>query len=79
MTATMGMTGTMKANSAVFSRRWKVRRIHYGTASWPFFVWLLLTIAAFHSVVASQDGRLVSKKGNGDVPGGWAAGLVTRW
>ncbi len=33
----------------------------------------LLTIAAFHSVEASQDGRLVSKKGNGDVPGGWAA------
>ncbi len=21
--------------------------MHYGTASWPFFVWLLLTIAAF--------------------------------
>ena len=33
----------------------------------------LLTIAAFHSVEASQDGRLVSKKNNGDVPGGWAA------
>ena len=33
----------------------------------------LLTIAAFHSVAASQDGRLGAKKGNGDVPGGWAA------
>ncbi|MEX1296152.1 MAG: glycoside hydrolase family 18 protein [Candidatus Limnocylindrales bacterium] len=33
----------------------------------------LLTIAAFHSVEASQDGRLVSKKPNGNVPGGWAA------
>ena len=33
----------------------------------------LMTVAAFHSVEASQDGRLVSKKGNGDVPGGWAA------
>ena len=33
----------------------------------------LVTIAAFHSVEASQDGRLVAKKGNGDVPGGWTA------
>ena len=33
----------------------------------------LLTIAAFHSVEASQDGRLVAKKPNGQVPGGWAA------
>ncbi len=33
----------------------------------------LVTIAAFHSVEASQDGRLVSKKANGDVPGGWTA------
>jgi spore germination protein YaaH len=33
----------------------------------------LLTIAAFHSVEAAQNGQLVSKKPNGDVPGGWAA------
>ena len=33
----------------------------------------LLTIAAVHSVEASQDGRLVARKPNGDVPGGWAA------
>lgn len=33
----------------------------------------LVTIAAFHSVEASQDGRLVSKKPSGDVPGGWEA------
>jgi spore germination protein YaaH len=33
----------------------------------------IVTIAAFHSVEAGQDGRLVSKKPNGDVPGGWAA------
>jgi spore germination protein YaaH len=33
----------------------------------------LVTIAAFHSIEASQDGKLVSKKPNGDVPAGWAA------
>jgi len=33
----------------------------------------VLTIAAFHSVEASRDGRLVARKPNGDVPGGWAA------
>ncbi len=33
----------------------------------------LLTTAAFHSVEASQDGRLVARKPNGQVPGGWAA------
>jgi len=33
----------------------------------------LLTIAAFHSVEASQNGTLVAKKPNGDVPGGWSA------
>lgn len=32
----------------------------------------LLTIAAFHSVEASQDGRLVSRKPGGNVPPGWA-------
>ncbi len=32
----------------------------------------LLTIAAFHSVEASQAGKLVAKKPNGDVPPGWA-------
>ncbi len=33
----------------------------------------LVTIAAFHSIEASGDGRLVSKKPSGDVPPGWAA------
>jgi len=33
----------------------------------------LVTIAAFHSIEASQDGKLVSKKPNGSVPPGWAA------
>ena len=33
----------------------------------------LLTIAAFHSVEASQDGKLVAKKANGSVPPGWQA------
>jgi len=32
----------------------------------------ILTIAAFHSVEASQDGKLVSRKPNGNVPPGWA-------
>jgi hypothetical protein len=31
----------------------------------------LLTIAAFHSIEASGEGRLVSKKPSGDVPSGW--------
>ncbi len=30
-----------------------------------------LTIAAFHSIEASQDGRLVAKKPGGEVPPGW--------
>jgi spore germination protein YaaH len=33
----------------------------------------LLTIAAFHSIEASEDGKLVAKKANGTVPPGWAA------
>lgn len=33
----------------------------------------LLTVAAIHSVEASGDGRLVSKKPSGDVPPGWKA------
>lgn len=33
----------------------------------------LVTVAAFHSIEASGDGRLVSKKPSGDVPPGWAA------
>ena len=33
----------------------------------------LVTIAAFHSIEASQQGKLVSKKPNRDVPAGWAA------
>ncbi len=32
----------------------------------------LVTIAAFHSIEASGDGRLVKKKPSGDVPPGWA-------
>ena len=31
----------------------------------------LVTIAAFHSMEAAANGRLVKKKANGDVPGGW--------
>jgi spore germination protein YaaH len=33
----------------------------------------LVTVAAFHSIEASGDGRLVSRKPSGDVPPGWRA------